>query len=262
MRAFRRTTEQKLADQQWVRRKTAVSRLLKMERFSERELDWSDLGLKTLPPNPLPSSLDDLFPDGFPSIERCFSSHLSELRLSGNQLTELPPEIGNLIHLSQLDLSDNQLAELPPEMRNLGHLSELDLSGNLLTELPPWIGNLRHLSKLNLSGNQLTELPPGIANLRHLSKLDLSGNLLTELPPWIGNLIHLSEFNLSGNLLTELPEEILDLKILSSLDFSKNNCCCPPGAHVVLPRVDQSYYVAHRITSLKWIIGTCPLQSS
>ena len=45
--------------------------------------------------------------------------------LSGNQLTTLPPEIGQLTALTRLNLFDNQLTTLPPEIGQLTALTEL-----------------------------------------------------------------------------------------------------------------------------------------
>lgn len=56
------------------------------------------------------------------------------LNLSGNQLTSLPAEIGDLTKLWQLDLSGNQLTSLPAEIGELTNLKELNLRGNPLGE--------------------------------------------------------------------------------------------------------------------------------
>ena len=87
------------------------------------------------------------------------------LRLSGEGLESLPPEIGNLTGLEDLYLDDNQLTELPREIGNLTHLKALILRSNQLTSLPSEISNLTHLEWLSVSNNQLTELPPEICNL-------------------------------------------------------------------------------------------------
>ena len=51
----------------------------------------------------------------------------AKLDLAGRNLTELPPEIGQLINLQELDLRSNRLTELPPEIGQLINLQELDL---------------------------------------------------------------------------------------------------------------------------------------
>ncbi|KOR30146.1 hypothetical protein TI04_06910 [Achromatium sp. WMS2] len=62
--------------------------------------------------------------------------NLTTLDLEGNQLSTLPPEIGQLHNLTELDLTNNQLRTLPPEIGQLQNLTELDLSNNQLTEFP------------------------------------------------------------------------------------------------------------------------------
>ena len=101
-----------------------------------------------------------------------------------NQLTGLPPEIGQLAHLNALMIFDNQLSTLPPEIGQLTDLVGLSVSHNRLTELPPEIGQLTDLEGLSLNNNQLSELPPEIRQLTQLTHLDLRGNPLL-IPPEI-----------------------------------------------------------------------------
>ena len=56
------------------------------------------------------------------------------LDLSDKGLKFLPSEIGNLTSLTELRLSDNQLTALPPGMKRLMNRGVVKLSGNPLLE--------------------------------------------------------------------------------------------------------------------------------
>ncbi|ESA34600.1 leucine rich repeat -containing protein, partial [Leptolyngbya sp. Heron Island J] len=85
---------------------------------------------------------------------------LTSLSLSSNQLSELPPEIGQLTSLTSLDLRSNQLSELPPEIVQLTSLTSLDLYQNKISDLPLELKHLP-LTQIDLSGNPLP-IPPEI----------------------------------------------------------------------------------------------------
>lgn len=87
---------------------------------------------------------------------------LTELRLNGNLLTSLPPQVGDLRSLVVLDLSDNLLSYLPPELGHLTNLMELLLFNNRLQSLPPELGYLYQLEVLGLDGNPWDDTITGI----------------------------------------------------------------------------------------------------
>jgi internalin A len=153
------------------------------------------------------------------------------LSLEGLGLTELPPEIGQLITLRELVLRNNQLSNLPPEIGQLTILQRLDLYDNQLTNLPPEIGKLTALQELHLDNNQLSSLPPEIGKLTALKELNVArqnlhsaSNQLSSLPSEIGQLTTLQRLDLSGNQLNSLPTEINSLNDLYVLDIRQNPC--------------------------------------
>ncbi|PZV11175.1 MAG: hypothetical protein DCF22_15025, partial [Leptolyngbya sp.] len=148
--------------------------------------------------------------------------NLQSLVLQQNKLTHLPPEIGQLHNLQSLALRSYQLTHLPPEIGQLHNLQSLALRSSKLTHLPPEIGQLHNLIRLVLQQNKLTHLPPEIGQLHNLQSLDLSHNKLTRLPPEIGQLHKLQSLDLWSNKLTHLPPEIGQLHNLQSLDLHEN----------------------------------------
>ena len=115
-------------------------------------------------------------------IAQAAEEQWEELDLSGMNLTELPPEIGNLGHLKRLILGrwnqkegdvGNQLTTLPEELWQLQQLEKLDLNFNQLNVLPEAIATLTHLTSLNLRANQFNVLPEAIATLTNLTTLNL-----------------------------------------------------------------------------------------
>ena len=134
-------------------------------------------------------------------------NRLQRLNLVGNNLTELPAEIGDLKELWWLSVSNNQLVSLPTSIQNLNRLKWLFLDGNNLTELPAEIGDLKELRGLSVRNNQLVGLPTSIQKLNRLRDsalqgLFLDGNNLTELPAETGAPGELRKLYVSDNPLT------------------------------------------------------------
>ena len=155
-------------------------------------------------------------------IQQAKEDKRTRLNLSEQKITELPPEIGQLITLQELNLSFNQLKSLPPEIGQLHSLKELDLKFNKFSRLPSEIGQLSALQELKLSFNQLNNLPPEIGQLLNLQWLYLGNNQLNNLPSEIGQLYALRSLELNNNQLSNLPPEIGQLYALQGLELNNN----------------------------------------
>ena len=134
---------------------------------------------------------------------------MTELYLFNNQLTTLPPEIGQLTALTTLYLNHNQLTALPHEISQLTALTELWLDNNQLTALPPEINQLTALMELYLYNNRLTVLPLEIGQLTAMTTLFLFNNQLTALPSEMRSLTALTHLFLHDNDTLGLPLEVL-----------------------------------------------------
>lgn len=105
-----------------------------------------------------------------------FSYHfsLTILSLAGNQLKELPENIGSLNELKALILCDNFIERLPTSIALLTNLKSLSLHKNSLRTLPREIISLKNLTELSLRENPLVvrfvqELSMTPASLKEIS---------------------------------------------------------------------------------------------
>uniref|UniRef100_A0A7M4F6X5 Scribble planar cell polarity protein n=1 Tax=Crocodylus porosus TaxID=8502 RepID=A0A7M4F6X5_CROPO len=154
--------------------------------------------------------------------------NLRELWLDRNQLSALPPELGNLRRLVCLDVSENKLEQLPGEISGLAALTDLLLSQNLLECIPDGIGQLKQLSILKVDQNRLTEMSESIGDCENLSELILTENMLTALPKSLGKLTKLTNLNADRNRLTALPAEIGGCASLNVLSLRDNRLVLLP----------------------------------
>ncbi|XP_049840577.1 leucine-rich repeat-containing protein 47-like [Schistocerca gregaria] len=70
----------------------------------------------------------------FPDVCHSELIHLSEMKLNGNNIKEVPPTIGQLPAMKMLDLSDNSIATVPGELSDIPKLKEVNLKGNKLSD--------------------------------------------------------------------------------------------------------------------------------
>ncbi|CAK8715957.1 hypothetical protein GCAAIG_05360 [Candidatus Electronema halotolerans] len=182
-------------------------------------------------------------------IRKAKEKGTTSLYLSGKQLIELPPEIGQLTNLTCLELQGNRLTSLPQEICQLTKLQELNLRGNRLTTLPPELFQLTNLTRLELNNNQLATLPPEFCQLTSLTVLLLSSNQLTALPLEICQLTNLTKLNLYANRLNSLPPEISQLNSLTLLNLDTNQLSALPSEIGQLTKLTELYLSGNPLTS-------------
>ncbi|XP_037403778.1 uncharacterized protein LOC119266638 [Triticum dicoccoides] len=99
---------------------------------------------------------------------------LKHLCLAKTDITELPPEIGNLRHLEGLDVGGTQITQLPPQIGKLKHLRTLDARKSQVKDLPHQVVLLTGLVCLLIGDNESNEgvkLPDGICKMTSLQQL-------------------------------------------------------------------------------------------
>lgn len=155
---------------------------------------------------------------------------LSDLRLNGNRLKNIPfdvlstlpitkldlshcaldtyPDIGKLPKLLGANLSYNCISLIPTDATPVPALQYLDLSHNNLPTLSGALALFAALTELNVSHNALTELPEDVDGLGSLTTLDASYNQIGQLPSALGNCVYLQKLVLKANAVAELPLEV------------------------------------------------------
>lgn len=118
--------------------------------------------------------------EGCKSIERadveyiCSMVLLKWLCLAKTQITDLPPEIGNLQYLEGLDVGGTQITQLPPQIVKLQRLKTLDARKSGVKDLPDEVVQLTRLVHLLIGDNESCEgvnLPDGIGKMTSLQQL-------------------------------------------------------------------------------------------
>lgn len=113
-----------------------------------------------------------------------FRSNQKVLDLSYQNLKEVPvialnPEIETLI------LDNNQISALPPWIGDLKKLKILSLRNNKLSELNAVIRNCENLEQLYLSGNKELSDISVISTTQKLELIDVVDTKINELQPWV-----------------------------------------------------------------------------
>ncbi|MBC1241796.1 leucine-rich repeat domain-containing protein [Nostoc sp. 2RC] len=201
-------------------------------------------------------------------IDRAVAEGWQELDLSGQELTELPVEIGKLKQLESLILGKkvggyervggrvlqkvlgNNFKTLPLELLGLPNLRKLDISGNPLESIPDVVTQILHLEELILIRVELTEIPDAIAKLTNLTQLVLSDNQITQIPEAIAKLTNLTQLNLSDNQITQIPEAIAKLTNLRQLILYNNQITEIPEALANLTNLRQLMLNGNQITEI------------
>lgn len=109
------------------------------------------------------------------------NTSLVTCNLSNNVITKIPPKLPlNFNLITELNLSANRMSTLPPEMVNCSQLQQVDISANSFAALPPVLFQLQALTTINASNNFIADVEVDeIENCCSLESLNLEENPLT-----------------------------------------------------------------------------------
>ncbi|MGB0919460.1 MAG: leucine-rich repeat domain-containing protein [Holosporaceae bacterium] len=149
-------------------------------------------------------------------------------------------------HIKKLELTGNQIREIPSEIGQLTQLTLLNLAGNKITKLPQSIGNLVNLEVLGMTRNALKDIG-GIEKCVRLKDLYLNDNHLEDLPDDIGNLASLQKLYLRGSSLRLLPRSIKECNDLTVLDLTQNSSFLDKSEGAYLGKNDLKAFFGERV---------------
>ncbi len=150
---------------------------------------------------------------------------VSELDVSCNYITYLPPALSRLNTLTTLVLGQNQLTGAAPSLDPLMSLTKLEvlrLDFNAISILPAGIVHLTALRILSLQKNSLSELPDDLCRLTALTELDVNENKLTRLPNSLTQLTGLTNLHANNNCIYHLSDDFTPFTYLQRLNLSSN----------------------------------------
>ncbi|AYO09776.1 protein kinase [Vibrio campbellii] len=194
---------------------------------------------------------------------------IKQLKLAEG-LTEFPMEILELAEtLEVLDLSGNALSDLPPELEQLTKLKIIFASNNRFTHLPEVLGKLPNLEMVGfktnkikmvseaslpsqlrwliLTDNEIEVLPNSLGERPRLRKLALAGNCIKQLPNSMENLVNLELIRLSANQLEHFPDVLMKLPKLAWFAFAGNPFCKHPSSLDSVPKVTTGSYSLNHV---------------
>lgn len=168
-----------------------------------------------------------------------------QLKLSA-QLTQFPAEIFELADtLEILDLSGNALTDLPPDLNRLKKLRILFCSNNQFKHLPEVLGQCAQLSMIGFKANQIEHIAENAIPTQSLRWFIVTDNALRQVPVALGTCTQLQKLMLAGNQLTTLPLSMSACSALELLRISANQFETLPDFLFDLPKLTWLAYAGN-----------------
>lgn len=181
--------------------------------------------------------------------------NLRKINLSHNDISQLPPEIGNLKNLEVLELSYNNLSTLPETIIGLTNLVKLDLNNNQFKLFPKLRSEnnddkksgLFNLTWLSVSSNQIYNIPNWLSTFKKIKQLYFQNNSIQSLPENLSQLVHVERLVISNNQLRELPFSFYPFVNKKILNWTNNAWIHPSLLKITTlykqPDSDMHYFV-------------------
>ncbi|XP_037634367.1 LOW QUALITY PROTEIN: leucine-rich repeat-containing protein 2 [Sebastes umbrosus] len=155
-------------------------------------------------------------------------AYLKEWHVSGTKISRLPEYLALFTQLTVLDIPKNNISELPPE---IGEDETPDLqhrNHNACTELPFELSSLKQLVHLDIAENRFISIPVCALRMSSLQLLDLSNNSPDGPAQDMDRLEQLATLFLHKNNMNYLPHCLTNISTLKMIVVSGDDItCCP-----------------------------------
>ncbi|MFW9873695.1 MAG: leucine-rich repeat domain-containing protein [Candidatus Thorarchaeota archaeon] len=150
-------------------------------------------------------------------------NNLKELKLSGNNISQIIPDLKKLENLELLNLSDNKIEHFSKDIITSKNLRTINLSNNSLLELPEISVQLNLLEQIDLSNNNFSKIPNINNFARNLKILNLSSNKIQSVGNPINRMEKIEEIYLGKNLIKTIERNVFNnTLLLRIIDLSNN----------------------------------------
>lgn len=155
------------------------------------------------------------------------------LILTDNQISALPPEIGQCTQLQKLMLAGNALTHLPPELAACTRLELLRLSSNRLTSVPNWLLTMPRLAWLAVAGNPQSDHKERAAKDHPVAPVDWKKITLgQQLGEGASGVIYQAGLQSGDNAWQQVAVKLFKSAVTSDgLPRSEMAACMAVGAH-------------------------------
>jgi Leucine-rich repeat (LRR) protein len=148
---------------------------------------------------------------------------LQALRLSGNEITQLPDDFSELYNLVYFASYNNTFTSFPKNLKNLYNLNYLEYFGSKIDSVPSEIAYLNKLKTLKISStNDTLHLPTTMQYMKNLKELNIENCILDSSFIDIFNIPNLNFLSLTNVAISVLPTDIKKMQMLEVLVLDAN----------------------------------------
>lgn len=202
----------------------AVSSLAQLKELSLGDNNFSVADIEAFLQNFSQLEILNLAHFGLTSVpvKISLNQRLQSLNLSNNNISQNFQTLSGLVTLSEINLSGNQLTAIPSGLPNT--VKSLDISNNLFSNnYSAALSNLKNLEWLSLENNQINTFPSELSQLTKLVHLNFGRNTISGGTSTLLSLSGLQQLFLNNNLFSgDFPADLLQLPQLQMLSLSSN----------------------------------------